>query len=265
MAPIVGRYGPFFLYSYFIILGLGMIVALAVTAVFARQRHTQGWLDGLLLAGLAAIVGGRVVFVILNQAYFVENPGAAWAVWRGGMNFHAALAVGLVVFAIWLWLTKRLAGAYLALIAPGLAVAVAAGWAACWFEGCAYGHATVPGAFAAALPDEFGVVAVRYQTQAAGFVLALLVASLAAWRLAALPPNSDASMQLFWVTLAALGMVHILATLFRGDSSPTWRGMRLDLWADLIWVVLAVLGFAWARWGRNRDLALDVAHKNSAQ
>lgn len=265
MAPIVGRYGPFFLYSYFIILGLGMIVALAVTAVFARQRHTQGWLDGLLLAGLAAIVGGRVVFVILNQAYFVENPGAAWAVWRGGMNFHAALAVGLVVFTIWLWGTKRPAGAYLALIAPGLAVAVAAGWAACWFEGCAYGRVTFPSPLAAALPDEFGVVAVRYQTQAAGFVLTLLVAALATWRLAVLRPNSGPAGQLFWLTLAALGVVHALATLFRGDPSPTWRGTRLDMWVDMLWIVMAVLGFAWARWGRNRLLAGDIAHEDSAQ
>ncbi|MBP8947812.1 MAG: hypothetical protein KBG73_03160, partial [Candidatus Promineofilum sp.] len=38
MAPIWGRYGPFFLYGYSVVLGLGVLAALGVTALLARRR-----------------------------------------------------------------------------------------------------------------------------------------------------------------------------------------------------------------------------------
>ena len=37
MAPIWGRYGPFFLYGYSVVLGLGVLAALGVTALLARR------------------------------------------------------------------------------------------------------------------------------------------------------------------------------------------------------------------------------------
>ena len=72
MSPILGRYGPFFLTNYFVVLAVGILMALAVTAAFSRRLHLPGWIDGVLLGGGAALVAGRVVYVLLNQDYFIE-------------------------------------------------------------------------------------------------------------------------------------------------------------------------------------------------
>jgi phosphatidylglycerol:prolipoprotein diacylglycerol transferase len=234
MIPILGRYGPFFLTSYFVVLGIGTLAALAVTAFYARRLKLPGWIDGVLLAAGVAVLAGRLAFVLLNQDYFGENAGQAWAIWQGGLNAQAALIGGLLTYAGWLHVTHRPRGDYLDLIAPGLAIVFAAGWAACWFEGCAYGRETVPGLLSAALPDDFGVVAMRYQTQTLGFILSAIIAGLASWQLSRRPRSSTQSGFLFWLTLLALTTVHALITLFRGDPAPVWLGLRADLLVDLL-------------------------------
>ncbi len=289
MAPIWGRYGPFFLYGFSVVLGVGVLAALGVTALLARRRGplpnplpvgegtpiplpvggarggsaadegvsgplpnplpqgegTRGWLDGALLAGGGALLGGRAVFVWLNVAYFAENPAEAGQLWLGGLNYHGALLGGLA--ALWLWarLSGRPFGRYAGLLAPGLALLVAFGWAACAVEGCAYGRAAAPGPGPALwrglgagdLPDDAGVYALRYRTQLAGAIGALLVFGGALWAAGRLRPAT-----LFWGTLGGLALVHGVVALGRGDPSPVVWGMRLVLWAETGLLVMSMIG-----------------------
>ena len=289
MAPIWGRYGPFFLYGFSVVLGVGVLAALGVTALLARRRGplpnplpvgegtpiplpvggarggsaadegvsgplpnplpqgegTRGWLDGALLAGGGALLGGRAVFVWLNVAYFAENPAEVGQVWLGGLNYHGALLGGLA--ALWLWarLSGRPFGRYAGLLAPGLALLVAFGWAACAVEGCAYGRAAAPGPGPALwrglgagdLPDDAGVYALRYRTQLAGAIGALLVFGGALWAAGRLRPAT-----LFWGTLGGLALVHGVVALGRGDPSPVVWGMRLVLWAETGLLVMSMIG-----------------------
>ena len=248
MAPIWGRYGPFFLYGYSVVLGLGVLAALGVTALLARRsgplpnplpggEGTRRWLDGAVAAGIGALVGGRAVFVWLNAAYFAENPTEAGQFWLGGLNFHGALLGGLV--GLWLW--ARLGGRpfwrYAGLLAPGLALLVAFGWAACAVEGCAYGRAAAPGIWAGDLPDDAGVYALRYRTQLAGGIGALLVFAGAWWAAGRLRPAT-----LLWGTLGGLALVQAVVALGRGDPSPVVWGKSLVFWAEIALLVMTVVG-----------------------
>lgn len=202
-----------------------------------RGEGTRGWLDGALLAGGGALLGGRAVFVWLNAAYFAENPAEAGQLWLGGLNYHGALLGGLA--ALWLWarLSGRPFGRYAGLLAPGLALLVAFGWAACAVEGCAYGRAAVPGLWAGDLPDDAGVYALRYRTQLAGAIGALLVFGGAWWAAGRLRPAT-----LLWGTLGGLALVHGVVALGRGDPSPVVWGMRLVLWAETGLLVMSMIG-----------------------
>ena len=260
MAPIWGRYGPFFLYGYSVVLGLGVMAALAVTAWRARRKDTLpnplplgegtgAWLDGALTAAGGALVGGRAVYVWLNAAYFAENPTETAQVWLGGLNYHGALVGGLA--ALWLW--ARLSGRpflrHAALFAPGLALLVAFGWAACAVEGCAFGRAAPPGLWAGDLPDDTGVFALRYRTQIGGVVGALAVFAVVWWAAARLRPAA-----LVWTTLGGLAVVHIVVALGRGDPSRAVLGVRLDFLMEL--GLLAVASIA---------IGVDGLRKRSGQ
>lgn len=260
MAPIWGRYGPFFLYGYSVVLGLGVMAALAVTAWRARRKDTLpnplplgegtgAWLDGALTAAGGALVGGRAVYVWLNTAYFAENPTETAQVWLGGLNYHGALVGGLA--ALWLW--ARLSGRpflrHAALFAPGLALLVAFGWAACAVEGCAFGRAAPPGLWAGDLPDDTGVFALRYRTQIGGVVGALAVFAVVWWAAARLRPAA-----LVWTTLGGLAVVHIVVALGRGDPSRAVLGARLDFLMEL--GLLAVASIA---------IGVDGLRKRSGQ
>lgn len=233
MSDILARYGPHFLYTYTVVMGLGLAAALGLSAVLARRVAATGWIDGALAAAAGALLGGRVVFVRLNAAYFAENPAETWQLWLGGLNVHGALLGGLVGLALWARLTRRPLAAYAGLFAPGLALLAAAGWAACHFEGCAYGRPPDPDLPRALnfltghLPDDLGVFAARYRTQPAGMVgsLAVLALSLAAF--GRVRPGL-----LFWGALGGLSLVRVVVAFGRGDATPPAAGWRLDLLID---------------------------------
>jgi len=245
MSPIWGRYGPFLLYGYTVFLIAGALLALALTAFLARrqptgERHSPtgapAWLDAALVAAGGAIAGGRAVFVWLNAGYFSENPAEAWQFWRGGLNYHGALLAGLAALALWAVLARRPFLTYAALLTPGLALLVAFGWAGCLVDGCAYGRVTLPGPLAGDLPDDTGVMAIRYRTQAAGALGALAVFALV-WRSA----QQTVRPRLFWAALAGLAGVHVIVALGRGDPSPLLLGLRLDLLLELAILFLALV------------------------
>lgn len=227
MYPILARYGPFFLYSYAVVAAFGCLVALGLTRWLGQRRDVNDWLDGVLWAALAALLVGRLVFVWLNTPYFVEHPGEAWQVWLGGVNHQAALLSGLLAYYGWCRLTGRPFAEYAGLIAPGVAIVAATFWAACWFDGCAYGREGAPGLLTGDLPDSFGVMAVRYQVQLAGALLSLAVAGVALLALRRWPP-----LAVFWLTILLLSGVALLVGPFRGDwvllVGETPPGMLVD-------------------------------------
>ncbi len=228
MSDILARYGPFFLYSYTLIMGVGVVAALGVTAGLARRVGRAGWFDGVLAGGAGALVAGRVLFVWLNAEYFGENPFEAWQMWLGGLNYHGALLGGLA--GVWLWarLARRPLGDYAGLLAPGLALLAAFGWAACRFEGCAYGLPAPAGVWAADLPDDLGVFALRYRTQLFGAIGSAGVFVLALWAFGRARPGV-----LFWGVLGGLSLVRAAVALGRGDPAPEPAGLRFDLMVDL--------------------------------
>ncbi len=236
MYPILARYGPFFLHSYTLLLALGIALTLALTAWLARRNPLPHWLDGVLFAAAAALAGGRLTYVLVHLDYFRENTAETWQLWRGGLSYHGVLIAGL--FALWLWSRRQNSpfSAYAALLSPAMALLSAAGWAACWFEGCGYGAQTTPGLLSASLPDDFGVFAVRYQTQLIGFALSLLLLPFLLW----LRNRRTAAWQ-FWFALLTLSTIHGIVGLLRGDPMPQFLNWRVDVWLDFTLALFALI------------------------
>jgi len=219
-------------------MGLGLIVAVGFTAWTDRRagQKRPRWIDGLLITLVAAVIGGRFIFVWANWTYFQDNLNEIGLVWRGGLSYHGALVTGLVALFAWSASKKLAFGDYAGLFAPAFALASVFGWLACWYEGCAYGRETLFGPLAADLPDTYGVFGLRYQTQWMGLILCLFVFLLAAGIRKWLSP-----ILLFLVTLLLLSAGRAIITLYRGDTMPTLDRFRLDTIADIVLVIVSLI------------------------
>ena len=107
--PIIFEIGPFALrwyalaYMAGLILGWKYMVALTKRPALWPQGvpANEEQIDDLLLwVTLGVIVGGRLGYVLFyNAPYYLANPGAALAVWQGGMAFHGG-ALGVILAVI---------------------------------------------------------------------------------------------------------------------------------------------------------------------
>ncbi len=233
MHPILTRLGPFFIYSFTAVFAFGLLLSWGVTQRQATQQPLQRWQDAALVTLLAGWLGARLGFVLLNWGYFAERPSALLQIWQGGLTAYGGLLGGLLGLTLWCWWRKRPFLPYATLFSPALLLLIATGWAACWFEGCAYGTETTLGPFAANLPDTFGVFAVRTQTQLLGIGLNLLL--LAA--LTHLQTRKLANLPLFPLTLITTNLIHFALTFLRGDAAPLLLGWRLDSWLALLFAI----------------------------
>jgi phosphatidylglycerol:prolipoprotein diacylglycerol transferase len=210
-------------------MALGLAFAILVTARLAKrdQPRWPGWLDGLIIIALFALIGGRAGFVLANRAYFMEEPGQIGLVWQGGLSYHGALLAGLLGLFMWSIWRRRSFIDYAGLMVAGLVLMSAFGWLACYLEGCAYGRETTFGFLAGDLSDAYGVFGLRYQTQLMGLALCLILFPFVVAGHRHLRPA-----YLFGLSLILLSLIHLIVSLFRGDEVPLLGSLRWDTLLD---------------------------------
>ncbi len=93
MHPVLFGLGPITIYSYGFFLALAYMFA---TYVFWREGKKQGYqeeklLDFSIISLLAALVGGRVFYVLINLKQFSGDLKSALYVWEGGFAYYGSL------------------------------------------------------------------------------------------------------------------------------------------------------------------------------
>ncbi|MBK8905899.1 MAG: prolipoprotein diacylglyceryl transferase [Anaerolineaceae bacterium] len=240
---------PFFVYGYTAVFAAGLLL----TWGFTRQQAGRtmlpnwpgdalAWPDAALATLLTGWVGARLGFIWVNWGYFAERPSELMRLWQGGQTAYGALIGGLVGLGLWCWWQKRPFLPSAAFFSPALLLLIITGWAACWVEGCAYGRQTFLGPFSANLPDQYGVFAVRYQTQLLGVGLNLLaLAFVLFWQ------KRWGYGRLFPLTLLLANLIHLGLTLVRADAVPYLAGWRLDTWLALLFAIGGLLLLQYGR------------------
>lgn len=238
MHPILARYGPFFLYSYTVVMALGLAAGVGLTAWLERRgRYRQpGWIDGLLVASIAGLVGGRAGFVIAHWTYFGQKPGEIALVWQGGLSYHGVLLAGLLGLLAWSVWKRRSFTDYAGLLASALVLISAFGWLACYLDGCAYGREATFGLLVGDLPDSYGVFALRYQTQLMGLILCLLLLPAIILGRQRLRPGL-----LFGLSLLLLSAIRVIVSMFRADEVPRLGAWRWDTVLDGSTAIIALI------------------------
>ena len=142
MHPILFKFGIFQVYSY------GLMVALAFwVSVFLLSR--RGYILSLdrdffwnlsFWALTGGILGGRLMYILLNLDFFSKNPLEIFQLWHGGLVWYGGFIAGLLAAIFYLKRHKAPILKTLDLAAPFIALAQAIGRIGCFLNGCCYGR-----------------------------------------------------------------------------------------------------------------------------
>ena len=99
--PVLISFGPVAIRWYSLAYLAGLLLGWRLLRRLARRAPEvadDAQVDDFLIwATLGIVLGGRLGYVLFyNWAYYLDNPMAAFAVWRGGMSFHGGL-IGVIL------------------------------------------------------------------------------------------------------------------------------------------------------------------------
>ncbi|HZK24814.1 MAG TPA: prolipoprotein diacylglyceryl transferase [Oscillospiraceae bacterium] len=181
MFPVLLRIGSFEVYAYGVMLALAFGVGTIGLTRAGRQvgLPEEKLLDLTIRIMVAAIIGSRLLYVLLELPVYLANPWGIFKLRSGGLSFHGGLAAGV---AVGLWYTHRHGlpqGQVADLAAPYLALGYGIVRIGCLLNGCCYGRPTdLPWALPAAYHD--GVL--RHPTQLYAAAAACLIFFILRWR-----------------------------------------------------------------------------------
>jgi phosphatidylglycerol:prolipoprotein diacylglycerol transferase len=140
--PILIHFHGITLYTYGLFLALGFLAAIWFTNRNARFYgiKSSDISDLFFVILISGIIGGRLLYVILNFEEFRATPLDMFKLWNGGLvffgGFISAVAASLITLKIKHLPFLKTADA----IAPGAALGHGIGRFGCFFAGCCYGR-----------------------------------------------------------------------------------------------------------------------------
>ena len=151
MHPILFSIGPFTIYTYGVLLAAAYLLGLKLAMIRARSRYLDSAriLDLGVWIIISALVGAKLMLLVVDFQYFRANPAELVSLARSGGVFYGGLILAVMV-SIWyirrqglpLWTTCDV-------FAPGIALGHVVGRLGCLMAGCCFGKpADVPWAIA---------------------------------------------------------------------------------------------------------------------
>jgi phosphatidylglycerol:prolipoprotein diacylglycerol transferase len=247
MHPRLFDLGPLTVYTYGVLLASAYLLGLQLALVRARRQglDAQRVMDLGILVIVSALVGAKLLLVIVDFEQFRADPAALFSIARSGGVFYGGL-IFAVAAAFWylrrhplpFWSTCDV-------FAPGIALGHVIGRVGCFFAGCCWGRPTAlpwgvtfTNPLAAELVGTpLGVSLHPTQIYEAAAELLILVGLLAFERRGRAFPGRT-----FWAYMLVYAISRFAIEFYRGDE----RGMVLGALStsQFISVVLAPLSVA---------------------
>ncbi|MFL5388280.1 MAG: prolipoprotein diacylglyceryl transferase [Myxococcales bacterium] len=160
------------LHTYGLLIATAFLVAMTI-AGRAAQREGQDRdrvMDLTFWILVAAMIGSRVLFILVNWDDYARDPASIFAFWKGGLVFYGGF-IGAVLISIWYMRKHRMPFFPVAdVLIPSVALGHAIGRLGCFAAGCCWGGACDPHLpWAAKFPPE----SLAYQSQVATGIIHL--------------------------------------------------------------------------------------------
>jgi phosphatidylglycerol:prolipoprotein diacylglycerol transferase len=218
------------------LLAFGATLGLLWITMVSPKAEREISLNAGILTFISAIIGGRVAYVAGNWEYFQDYLIEIPQLWLGGFSWPGALAVGILGISLASKIFKIRHGKLADCQLPLLASVSVAVWLGCWLTGCGYGPEVSWG-----LPakDEWGFWKQRFPVQLIGAILTVaLFLGIEQFRnrMSSIIPGLTAS-----IGLGGLSLILLVTSLLRVDPYPLYNGIRLETWAALLFLGLAII------------------------
>lgn len=220
MHPILFKIGPLTIHTYGVLVATGFLLGIALAVGQARKEGIPS--DKILDLGfyvlLAAIIGSRLFFVVINAGYYLKNPIEILKIWEGGLVFYGGILFAVPV-AIW-YIKKNGLGIWSTgdIFAPSIAIGHAIGRLGCFSAGCCYGRPAegLPWAITFTNPESLAKIGIPlHPTQlyeSLGEFINFLI-------LITLRRHQSFRGQLFWTYLLLYSALRFIVEFFRGDEN----------------------------------------------
>ncbi len=252
MHPILVEFGNWPVYSYGVLLAAAYLAALQLAVVRGRRVGLDGAriMDLGIYIIIAALVGAKLMLLVVDFDYFVSQPDQLFSLVRAGGVFYggliAALVVGLLLarrYRLPRWTTADLA-------APGIALGHVIGRFGCLLAGCCYGRPTdvawgitfTDPVAAANVGTPLGVPLHPTQLYDAGAELLIMVLLLATERRGRPFPGRT-----FWLYILLYAISRFIVEIYRGDERGMMFGMSTSQFISIVLVPLAIAMLVWLR------------------
>ncbi len=144
MFPDLFSIGPLIIHTYGLFMAAGFFVGIIVTLKIGKLEEIapQQVMDMGFIIILSAIVGSRLLYVLVNITYYSHEPVEIFKIWRGGLVFSGGI-IGVII-AMFRYSDRRNLPLWKIgdLWAPAAAVGQAIGRIGCFMAGCCYGKPT---------------------------------------------------------------------------------------------------------------------------
>jgi phosphatidylglycerol:prolipoprotein diacylglycerol transferase len=158
------------LHTYGLLIATAFLVAMTLAGRSAQRAglDRERVMDLCFWILLAAMIGSRVLFIVVNWDDYARDPASVFAFWKGGLVFYGGF-LGAVAVSVWYMRKHRMPFfAYADAIIPSVAIGHAIGRLGCFAAGCCWGAACDPHLpWAAKFPPE----SLAYQSQIASHVI----------------------------------------------------------------------------------------------
>lgn len=250
MHPILFNLGPLTIYSYGLMVGLGFVIATILAAKQAgRYGISQERITTLSLVILiAGVAGGRVLYVILNRAYFISNPLECFMITRGGLVFYGGAAFAFLASVIYVKRARLAVMGTADVLAPFIPLGHAIGRIGCLLNGCCYGEAA-SGFFGVVFQD--GVVRIPTQIYSSFYLMLLYVL------LKSLLKARRFTGEVFFSYLILYSAGRFFIEFLRADSTLVIGSLRFSQVVSIIIFAGGTLGYFFnatrSSWNRTRS------------
>lgn len=236
---IIGTFkiGPIVIYTYGFFIALAFISGILWSSREAKRlgENPERIMDLGFLLTLSAIIGARILFILLNLQEYLDHPQNIIKIWEGGLVFHGGLIASILVGLLYLKKHHLRTWKYADILAPALALGQSIGRIGCLMAGCCYGKETsCQWAIRFTDPNSLATLNVPlHPTQIYESIGTLLIFAT----LLGIRKKKSFEGQIFWIYIALYSVLRFTIDFFRGDEIRTFFYHTLSL-TQVLGVVL---------------------------